>query len=52
MRTNTLGLTRVKQGQSIMDTSIAAAAATKGAKTGGLTETPEQIKAPGPEDHR
>jgi hypothetical protein len=27
-----------------METSIAAAAATKGAKTGGLTETPEQIK--------
>ena len=45
MRITTLGQTRIKQGQSIMDTSIAAAAATKGAKVGGLTETPEQIKA-------
>ena len=44
MRITTLGQARVKQGQSIMDTSIAAANATKGAKTGGLTETPEQIK--------
>jgi hypothetical protein len=44
MRITTLGQTRIKQGQSIMETSIAAAAATKGAKTGGLTETPEQIK--------
>ena len=44
MRINALGQTRVKQGQSIMDTSIAAANATKGTKTGGLTETPEQIK--------
>ncbi len=44
MRITTLGQARIKQGQSIMDTSIAAAAATKGAKTGGLTETPEQIK--------
>ncbi|MBM3867951.1 MAG: hypothetical protein FJ384_03360 [Verrucomicrobia bacterium] len=44
MRINSLGQSRVKQGQSIMDTSIAAAAATNGAKAGGLTETPEQIK--------
>jgi len=44
MRVTALGQARVKQGQSIMDTSIAAAAATKGSKTGGLTETPEQIK--------
>ena len=44
IRINNLGQTRIKQGQSIMDTSIAAAAATKGAKIGGLTETPEQIK--------
>jgi hypothetical protein len=45
MRATSLGQNRVKQGQSIMDTSIAAANATKGAKSGGLTETPEQIKA-------
>lgn len=45
MRITTLGQNRIKQGQSIMDTSIAAAAATNGAKIGGLTETPEQIKA-------
>ena len=45
MRINGLGQARIKQGQSIMDTSIAAANATKGAKAGGLTETPEQIKA-------
>jgi hypothetical protein len=44
MRVTALGQARVKQGQSIMETSIAAAAATKGSKTGGLTETPEQIK--------
>jgi len=44
MRITTLGQARVRQGQSIMDTSIAAANATKGAKAGGLTETPEQIK--------
>ncbi len=44
MRATNLGQNRVKQGQSIMDTSIAAANATKGAKSGGLTETPEQIK--------
>jgi len=44
MRVTALGQARVKQGQSIMDTSIAAAASTKGSKTGGLTETPEQIK--------
>jgi hypothetical protein len=44
MRATNLGQSRVKQGQSIMDTSIAAANATKGAKAGGLTETPEQIK--------
>jgi len=45
IRINALGQTRIKQGQSIMNTSIAAAAATNGAKVGGLTETPEQIKA-------
>lgn len=44
MRINALGQSRVKQGQSIMDTSIAAATSTNGAKAGGLTETPEQIK--------
>ena len=44
MRVTALGQARIKQGQSIMGTSIAAAAATKGSKTGGLTETPEQIK--------
>jgi hypothetical protein len=44
LRITHLGQTRIKQGQSIMDTSIAAAAATKGMKVGGLTETPEQIK--------
>ncbi|NBV48203.1 MAG: hypothetical protein EBR95_03945 [Verrucomicrobia bacterium] len=44
MRVTDLGKARVKQGQSIMSTSIAAAIATKGAKVGGLTETPEQIK--------
>ena len=44
VRVTALGQARVKQGQSIMDTSIAAAASTKGSKTGGLTETPEQIK--------
>jgi len=44
MRITALGQARVKQGQSIMETSTAAAAATKGAKSGGLTETPEQIK--------
>jgi hypothetical protein len=44
MRVTALGQARVKQGQSIMGTSIAAAAATKGSKNGGLTETPEQIK--------
>jgi hypothetical protein len=45
MRIKALGQVRVRQGQSIMETSIAAAAATKGMKVGGLTETPEQIKA-------
>jgi hypothetical protein len=45
MRITTLGQSRIKQGQSIMNTSIAAAASTKGMKVGGLTETPEQIKA-------
>ena len=44
MRVTTQGQARVRQGQSIMETSIAAANATKGAKAGGLTETPEQIK--------
>jgi hypothetical protein len=44
MRVTTLGQTRIKQGQSIMGTSVAAANATKGSKSGGLTETPEQIK--------
>jgi len=44
MRVTTLGQARIKQGQSIMGTSVAAANATKGSKSGGLTETPEQIK--------
>ncbi len=45
MRITALGQARIRQGQSIMETSIAAAASTKGMKVGGLTETPEQIKA-------
>ena len=44
MRITALGQARIRQGQSIMETSIAAAASTKGMKSGGLTETPEQIK--------
>jgi len=44
MRITALGETRIKQGQSIMATSISAAAASKGVKSGGLSETPEQIK--------
>ncbi|MEK0438733.1 MAG: hypothetical protein ACO29B_01520 [Opitutales bacterium] len=45
MRVNALGESRIKAGQSIMATSTAASASTKGLKTGGLSETPEQIKA-------
>jgi hypothetical protein len=40
-----LGESRIKAGQSIMSTSTAASATTNGPKTGGLSETPEQIKA-------
>ncbi len=39
------GELRAKQGNSIMSTSVTAAAASKGPKIGGLTEPPEQIKA-------
>ena len=45
MRVATLGQTRLNQGQSIMKTSLAAANASKLGKAGGLTESPEQIKA-------
>jgi hypothetical protein len=45
MRVNALGESRIKAGQSIMSTSTAASATTNGPKTGGLSETPEQIKA-------
>lgn len=44
MRINALGESRIKAGQSIMSTSAAASASTNGLKTGGLSETPEQIK--------
>ena len=45
MRVNALGESRIKAGQSILSTSTAASATTNGPKTGGLSETPEQIKA-------
>lgn len=45
MRINALGESRIKAGQSILSTSTAASATTNGLKTGGLSETPEQIKA-------
>lgn len=45
MRITAAGETRAKTGQSIMATSGAAASANKGPKVGGLTETPEQVKA-------
>lgn len=44
MRINALGESRIKAGQSIMATSTAASVATNGLKSGGLSETPEQIK--------
>jgi hypothetical protein len=45
MRINALGESRIKAGKSILSTSTAASASTKGMKSGGLSETPEQIKA-------
>ncbi len=45
MRVNALGETRIKAGQSILATSTAASNSTNGPKVGGLSETPEQIKA-------
>ena len=45
MRINALGESRIKAGQSIMATSTAASVSTNGLKSGGLSETPEQIKA-------
>ncbi len=45
MRVNALGESRIRTGQSILATSTAASASTNGLKTGGLSETPEQIKA-------
>lgn len=45
MRANSAGETRVKIGQSIMKTSGGAVADSKGPKIGGLTETPESVKA-------
>ncbi len=45
MRVNALGESRIKAGQSILATSTAASNSTNGLKTGGLSETPEQIKA-------
>ncbi|MFZ9991001.1 MAG: hypothetical protein ACO3J6_01085, partial [Opitutales bacterium] len=44
MHINALGESRIKAGQSIMATSTAASVATNGLKSGGLSETPEQIK--------
>ena len=45
MRITQAGDTRAKTGQSIMSTATSIAAANKGPKVGGLTETPEQAKA-------
>ncbi len=45
MRVNALGESRIRAGQSILATSTAASASTKGLKNGGLSETPDQIKA-------
>ena len=45
MRVTTAGENRVKTGQSILKTSGGASADNKGPKVGGLTETPEQVKA-------
>lgn len=45
MRVTTAGETRVKTGQSIQKTSGGAVADSKGPKIGGLTETPEQVRA-------
>ena len=44
-RVTTAGENRVKTGQSILKTSGGAVADSKGPKVGGLTETPEQLKA-------
>jgi len=43
MRINAAGEIRIKQGKSILTTSGGAAAANKGPRLGGLTETPEQV---------
>lgn len=45
MRVTTAGENRVKTGQSILKTTGGAVADSKGPKVGGLTETPEQVKA-------
>jgi hypothetical protein len=45
MRAHSAGESRVRQGQSIQTTSGGAAASTNGPKIGGLSETPEQVKA-------
>ncbi len=45
MRINSLGESRINAGKSIMATSAAAAVSTNGPKIGGLSETPDQIKA-------
>jgi hypothetical protein len=45
MRVNALGESRIRAGQSILATSTAVSASTKGLKNGGLSETPDQIKA-------
>ena len=45
MRTTTAGETRAKIGQSILKTIGGAVAESKGPKIGGLSETPEQVKA-------
>lgn len=45
MRITLAGESRAKTGQSILATTTAIASANKGPKIGGLTETPEQVKA-------
>ena len=45
MRINSAGETRVRTGQSIMRTSGGGVAPANAPKVGGLTETPEEVKA-------
>jgi hypothetical protein len=45
LRVTAAGEARVRQGKSIMGTSAAGATGAAAAKTGGLTDTPEQAKA-------